>query len=54
MSRLNTLRLAVAAVLVTTLMGSAMLASARSATAMANAQGQSEVIVRSAAGSGRG
>lgn len=40
MSRLNTLRLAVAAILVTTLLGSAMLASARSATAMANAANQ--------------
>ena len=37
MSRLNTLRFTVAAVLVTTLMGGAMFASARSATAMANA-----------------
>lgn len=37
MSRLNTLRLVVAAVLVSTLMGGAMFASARSATAMANA-----------------
>jgi hypothetical protein len=37
MSRLNTLRLAVAAVLVSTLMGGAMFASARSASAMATA-----------------
>src|SRR6187549_2030239 len=37
MSRLNTLRLVVAAALVSTLMGGAMFASARSATAMANA-----------------
>jgi len=37
MSRLNTLRFTVAAVLVTTLMGGAMFASVRSATAMANA-----------------
>lgn len=37
MSQLNTLRLTVAAFLVTTLMGGAMFASARSATAMANA-----------------
>lgn len=40
MSRLNTLRLAVAAVLVTSLMGVALLASQRSAAAMATAAGQ--------------
>lgn len=40
MSRLNTLRLAVAAVLVTSLMGVALLASQRSAAAMAKAAGQ--------------
>lgn len=40
MSRLNTLRLAVAAVLMTSLMGVALLASQRSAAAMATAAGQ--------------
>ncbi len=40
MSRLNTLRLAVAAVLVSTMMGGAMFASQRSAAAMAKAAGQ--------------
>lgn len=40
MSRLNTLRVIVAAVLVSTLMGGAMFASARSATNMANAANQ--------------
>ena len=39
MSRLNTLRLSVAAILVATLMGGAMLASQRSAAAMAKAAG---------------
>lgn len=40
MSRLNTLRLAVAAVLVSSLMGAALFASQRSAAAMAKAAGQ--------------
>jgi hypothetical protein len=40
MTRLNTLRLAVAAILVSTLMGGAMFASQRSAAVMAKAAGQ--------------
>lgn len=40
MSRLNTLRLTVAALLVSTLLGSALFASQRSATNMATAAGQ--------------
>ena len=40
MSRLNTLRLTVAAILVSTFMGSALFASQRSADTMAKAAGQ--------------